>query len=137
MNFSGDTIFEDEALDINITPLIDIVFLLLIFFMVSTTFVESSGIKVDLPAADSQASTQKLEKLEISIRADDTIFLGEEKLSLEALTERLKAQAATDKDATIVLRADKVVAHGLVVQVMDIATKSGFSKLAVATAPEG
>ncbi len=133
MNFSSDTLFEEEGLDINLTPLIDIVFLLLIFFMVSTTFVESSGIKVDLPAADTKASTQKLEKLEISIRSDDSIYLGEKVVTLESLQNLLNAEP--EKERTLILRADKVVTHGLVVQVMDVATKSGFKKLAVATAP--
>lgn len=133
MNFSSDTLFEEESLEINITPLIDIVFLLLIFFMVSTTFVESSGIKVDLPAADTKAATEKVEKLEVSIGSDDTIYFGEEKVSLPQLEEIL--QQEPEKSRTLILRADKVVTHGLVVNVMDIATKSGFKKLAVATTP--
>jgi biopolymer transport protein ExbD len=136
MNFTDDSIFEDEALDINLTPLIDVVFLLLIFFMVSTTFVESRGIKVDLPAASAKSAEKQIESIELSIRKDERIFIKDREISVEQLAEEFKQSAAADGGVTLILRADKDVPHGLVVKVMDIAQQNGLTKMAVATVPD-
>jgi biopolymer transport protein ExbD len=135
MNFSDDTLFEEEALDINITPLIDIVFLLLIFFMVSTTFVETSGIKVNLPAASSTAISTEEKSMEVSIRDDGKIFLAKREVSLNSLEETLKTFSAENPKAPLIVRADKETTHGLVVSVMDKARAAGVQRMAVATIP--
>ena len=132
MNFSDQNVFEDSDLDINLTPLIDIVFLLLIFFMVSTTFIESRGITVELPAASAKTENTPNEPFEVSIRADERLFVGTEQATLQEIEKRL---TALPKSTSVVIRADKNVHHGLVVSIMDAAHQAGLQKLAVATAP--
>ena len=137
MNFADSTIHDDDGLDINITPLIDIVFLLLIFFMVSTTFVETAGINVSLPSAQSSPVKKQGEPLSIAIRHDGALFLKEKQVELKQLENTLRVELAKGAEATLVVRADKSADHGRVVEVMDAARTAGVAKLAVAVSPQG
>lgn len=117
---------------INITSLIDVLFLLLIFFMVSSTFLEQPGMKLDLPAAKSfEVEEQKELVVHISPRGE--IFLGEQQVSLDTLKARLELQVAVDRERPLVLRADRDAAHGRVVEVMDVAKQAGVRKIVIAT----
>ncbi len=128
MNFSSETIEEADELDINLTPLIDIVFLLLIFFMVSTTFVENDSIKVNLPKASKTPSTQtKSESITLTIDKDGNIFHGQEQVSI------YKLESVLQDKKSLVVRADESSRHGKVVTVLDLARKNGISKIAIAT----
>lgn len=122
-----------EEADVNITPLIDVVFLLLIFFMVTTTFQVTSGIKVDLPDSDAQMSDQNIRRVVISIKADGGIYVGQDLVTIEALNARLAETAKENPDAMVVIRADQGVIHGQVVNVMDAARRAGLKKMAIAT----
>lgn len=112
---------------INITSLIDVMFLLLIFFMVSTTFAEQPGIKLKLPSA-STAEPSKLEQLTLTIDKDGRMFLNEVPVQEEKLRVELKA-AASKPDATLVLRADRDVPYGYVIRAMDISRQSGIRNI--------
>lgn len=117
---------------INITSLIDVVLLLLIFFMLTTSFVEHPGIKLDLPLAKS-SSGEKPEGLEIVVQADGKINLNGEAIELSALSEKLKILISQSSDKSLLLRADKEVPHGTVVEIMDIAKLNGLEKLIIGT----
>ncbi len=124
-----------EEVFINLTPLIDVVFLLLIFFMVSTTFATIRyGIKVDLPR-----TTTPEEKIEenivISITKDNQIYLGKKWVKEENLVSLLRKEIKR-KGSLVIINADKEVKHGRVVRVMDLARKAGAGKLGILTAPE-
>ena len=136
MNFAESTTLEDDELDINITPLIDIVFLLLIFFMVSTTFVESAGISVALPSAQSAPVEKDAEPLTIAIKEDGSLFLKDQPVALEQLEATWRKQLVAGAPTTLVVRADKAANHGTVVTVMDTARAAGVQKLAVAVSPQ-
>lgn len=112
---------------INITSLIDVMFLLLIFFMVSTTFAEHPGIKLELPTA-STAEPSKLEPLTLTINKEGKMFLNESPIQEEALQRALR-KAATKPDATLVLKADKGVPYGFVIRAMDISRQSGIRRI--------
>ena len=112
---------------INITSLIDVMFLLLIFFMVSTTFAEQPGIKLKLPSA-STAEPSKLERLTLTIDKDGRMFLNDVPVQEEKLRVDLKA-AASKPDATLVLRADRDVPYGYVIHAMDISRQSGIRNI--------
>jgi biopolymer transport protein ExbD len=112
---------------ITITSLIDVVFLLLVFFMVSTTFAEHPGIKLELPSASS-AEPSKLEPLTLTIDSKGRMFLNDERVREDELRDRLKA-AAKKPDATLILRADKAVPYGYVVSAMDISRQSGIRRI--------
>lgn len=117
---------------INITSLIDVVLLLLIFFMLTTSFVEQPGMKLDLP--ETQSSTgEKPEGLEIAVLADGTINLNGVAVLLDELPAKLEEKLGQSPDKSLLLRADKEVPHGTVVQIMDIAKLKGLEKLIIGT----
>ncbi|MCB0359978.1 MAG: biopolymer transporter ExbD, partial [Bdellovibrionales bacterium] len=130
MQFQNDERDDAEAFDINLTPLIDVVFLLLIFFMVSTTFVESQGIEVNLPKAVASQSQADAENFTVSIRPDGALFLNEKPIKDAALKEQFRA----NPERLLVIRADEKSHHGDVVHIMDLARSVGLNRLAVATA---
>lgn len=127
---SGD----EPALDL--TSLIDVVFLLLIFFMVSTTFERQAALKVDLPEASSvEAPPQQVDKLELVINAQGRMYLNDQQL-VDAREQTVKAalqQAAGDsRSVPLILRADRETPHHYVVTVMDVAAQMGFTNLSIA-----
>src|SRR5690606_9249864 len=127
----------DPILDI--TPMIDIVFQLVLFFMVSTTFVSSPGIQVDLPRSSAQMLSAEDDDLNVWMSCAEAgcasvqVFLDDEPMTLPALTERFAASGRADPDTLVVIKADRGVPHGHVVQIMDAARAQGFTRLAIAT----
>lgn len=119
---------------VNITSLIDVVLLLLIFFMISTTFVTQPGIRVNLPKAKAKVRDIAQEINTVIISADSTIYINRQKIrNVEELHNALMEVRKEYQGDLIVIKADESVAHGLVVGVMDIAKTSGFSRIAIAT----
>jgi biopolymer transport protein ExbD len=120
---------------VDLTPMVDVVFLLLIFFMISTTFVETPGISVQLPESSSQRDIQMPEELKVQLSLAGDIFIGEEQLSLDELRLRLAGYGTKAREMNFALYADREARHGRVVQIMDLAREAGFGKLAIATEP--
>ena len=117
---------------INITSLIDVLFLLLIFFMVSSTFIEKPGMELELP--ESETSTLKeIKDLVLQIQADETMFLNGQRIEWQNLKGSIEQEYKQNPDASLILKADKEVKHGSVVRVMDIAKQVGIKKLIIAT----
>lgn len=117
---------------INITSLIDVLFLLLIFFMISSTFVEQPGMKLELPESKS-STTEKIKELILEINADQSMILNQEPVALENLEQKFRELLPSLEEKSLVLKADKSVPHGIVVKVMDQAKLSGLEKLIIAT----
>ena len=113
---------------INITSLIDVMFLLLIFFMVTSTFLDQPGMKLELPSAES-AEVARIEKLVLYISSDEEVVFNDQPVSLDDLEETMLAALSEIEDRTLVLNADKSVQHGTVIRVMDIAKKIVLKKL--------
>jgi biopolymer transport protein ExbD len=112
---------------IHITSLIDVMFLLLVFFMVSTTFAEHPAIKLELPSART-GEPNKLEPLTLAIDKTGRMYLNEERIEEAELRSKLK-EAAGKPDASLVLKADKSVPYGYVVRAMDISRQSGIRRI--------
>ena len=122
--------------DINITPLIDVVFLLLIFFMVSTTFERESELKITLPEASEEQVETKPDLILVRIDANEQIYIGDKPLvNTKASTIRaaLKEQAQELTDPPVIIRADAEVSHQTVIKVMDAARQSGLVNITFAT----
>lgn len=122
---------------LDLTPVVDVVFNLLIFFALSLNFAATSGgINVKLPSATS-AEPVKAEQVTINLTKDGNLYFNDKTIDIEGLTEKLKE--VKDKNSIVIIRADDSVPHGKVVQVMDIAKSEGLSKLAIAVeqAPSG
>ena len=117
---------------INITSLIDVMFLLLIFFMVSSTFKEELGIDISLPEAES-ATSQEVSSHDISVDRDGNYYFGQQKVDERGLRELLTALLEEDPDAQLVLRADKSASFGRVARVLDIARAVGGKRLVIPT----
>ncbi len=133
MNFRGK---QKEGPDVNITPLIDVVFLLLIFFMVSTTFKDNSEIEITLPKA-SQAPQETLpQSIELTIDAEGQYYVNQQRLvntQLETIKRALKQVAGEQQSPVIIIKADAKTPHQAVISAMDAARQLGFSKLGFAT----
>jgi biopolymer transport protein ExbD len=121
---------------INIAPLVDVVFLLVIFFAVSTTFLETAGLNLELP---SSSSTAKREPHEITVllAADGTLSYDGKEMGHDELRERLRRDLEGADRKMVVLRADKSTPHGTVVEVMDLVRESGAEGLTVAARTAG
>jgi biopolymer transport protein ExbD len=117
---------------INITSLIDVLFLLLIFLMVSSTFLEQPGIQLELPEAKSSVLVEQKE-FTLFVSRNGTLFLNDSEISLEDLEVRIREALPGMKDSALVLKADKDVNYGLVVGVMDAVKNSGLKKLIIGT----
>jgi len=121
-----------KRITINITSLIDVLFLLLIFFLVSSTFVEQPGMKIDLPKTAKQESF-RVEGYTLYIAKDGSMFLNDEKITIDALPEALGGIKKNLGDKGLVLKADQLSTYGIVVEVMDIIKQSDIKKIVVAT----
>jgi biopolymer transport protein ExbD len=123
--------------EINITPLTDIFLVLLIIFMVTSTVLNQSGIKVSLPkASDSTSSVQPDKGITVAVKSDGSIYLNEKRTSLETLTQDIAAALPLSKDKLVVLEGDEKILLGTAVLVMDRARKAGAQRFAIATKNE-
>ena len=121
---------------LNIAPLIDMVFLLLIFFMLSSNFVDQPGIKITLPTALTAKVQPTKEDIVIFISRDNKLYLNKQELSVEDLPDGLKGVVGRSKNKSVIIKADETIDLGLAVQVMDIAKKAGATGLIVAAKTE-
>ena len=119
---------------LNIAPLIDIVFLLIIFLMLSSHFVAQPGIKIALPSALT-ARLHPEEDIVIYITEDNNLYLNEEEVTLDNLLDKLRMKAGEAKKKTVIIKADEKVDLGLAVKVMDIAKQAGVEGLVISTTP--
>lgn len=125
-----------DDLDVNITPLIDIVFLLLIFFMVSTTFERESEIDVTLPEAAIDAPQEQSDVIEIVVSSEGMFFINGKRVinkQVSTLKQALLKVANGREDPPIIISADAHATHQAVVTVMDAARQLGFVHLSFAT----
>ena len=125
-----------DDIELNLTPLIDVVFLLLIFFMVSTTFEKQAKLKLQLPSASVEAKVADQKTVVIGIDAKGHYFINDRQLvntSLETLKIALKKVTNGQKDIPVTLRADAKTPHQSVVTAMDAASQLGLLKLSIAT----
>lgn len=127
-----------EEPEISLISLVDVVFMLLIFFMVTTTFVRSSTLKLSLPQADSTQIPQEQRSIEVVVDADGRYYVDGRQLrddSPQTLERGLRQMAGEDVARGLVIRADGRAPHQSVVTVLDVAGRTGFSQLSIATVP--
>ena len=128
-----------EELELNLTPLIDVVFLLLIFFMVSTTFQKESEISLQLPRASDAEIELRDEKLEVVINAAGTFYVNDQELvqsDVISLQNALHKVSDGKRDMPLIIRADAQTPHQAVVTAMDAAAQLGMLKMSIATSRE-
>jgi len=124
---------EEDNFAMEMTPLIDVVFLLIIFFMVSTVFVDfSRRMDLNLPSSKSSIIDEKPKTLEIKMSKDKKIFLAGKPVTLLGLEQTLRKIDVKGKKQTAIIRADKVLPYGEVIQVMGLLQKAGIPDISVA-----
>ncbi|MEW6103263.1 MAG: biopolymer transporter ExbD [bacterium] len=116
---------------LDIAPLIDIVFLLLIFFMLTANFIMQPGIKITLPQA--KTSQPQEERIVVFIGEDSQIYLNEKQVDISLLEDALRIKLQEVQKKTVVIKADKKIDLGLAVRVMDIAKGAGAEGLTIST----
>ncbi|HAJ91431.1 MAG TPA: biopolymer transporter ExbD [Gammaproteobacteria bacterium] len=126
---------EDEP-EVNLTPLIDVVFLLLIFFMVSTTFEQQSRIQIELPEATASPEEIEEESIEIVIDAQGRYFIGEEQVvntELKTLKSAISKAVGDRGTVPVTIRADASTPHQAVITALDATSQLGLTQISLAT----
>ncbi|MDC1123186.1 biopolymer transporter ExbD [Nitrospinaceae bacterium] len=124
---------EEDSFAMDMTPLIDVVFLLIIFFMVSTVFVDfSRKMDINLPTSKSSLVDETPKNLEIQMSKDKKMTLAGKNINILGLEQALKKLDVESKKQTAIIRADKVLPYGEVIEVMGILQKAGVLDISVA-----
>ena len=118
--------------EINVTPFVDVMLVLLIVFMVTAPLL-TVGIKVDLPKVKATALTDIKDPIEITVKLDGEVYIGESKVEVENLIPRLNAITEQNTEARIYIRGDRVVAYGRIMEIMSIINSAGCIKVALIT----
>ncbi len=117
---------------LNIAPLLDIVFLLLIFFVLTSHFVNEKGFNIKLPKA-AHATSQNSEKVTVSIDENENVFIGNLGADMDSLSDVLKDQLNSAETKTVVIKADKSVDIGFAVKIMDIVKEANAEGIVIST----
>ncbi len=120
--------------EINVTPLVDVMLVLLIVFMVAAPLMTVS-VPVDLPKASAAPTPNPVEPTFITVQADRTLFLGEEKMPFEQLLTQLEAKSKEGKEERLMVRADAALNYGQVMEVLGMLNGAGYTKVGLATLP--
>ncbi len=116
--------------EINVTPLVDVMLVLLIVFMVAAPLM-TSGVNVDLPKASAAPLSQDSEPVTVSVNAEGKVFLQENEAALPDLVARLQAASDGKTDRRIYVRGDKGISYGRIMEVMATINQGGFTKVAL------
>ena len=138
MAFSSGGMGRQTLTEINVTPLVDVMLVLLIIFMVTAPLIQQ-GVEVNLPDARAKPVKAEEQKLVLSIKADKTVWLGTSedaaRIPFDALEQKLKANARVQKDHELYLMADKALPYGFVVDVMATMQRAGVVNVGMITNP--
>ena len=118
--------------DINVTPFVDVMLVLLIIFMVTAPLL-SSGIKINLPESSSVLKNEKKDPVTVSINNNGEIFIQKKKFTSQQLIQKLKLLKKNNKNLKIYIKGDKNLDYGKVMDLMSLINKSGFTKVALVT----
>lgn len=127
---------EEEEVSVNLTPLIDVVFILLLFFMVTTTFNRHSELSIELPEASAESQPEQEKRLEIAIDSTGRYYVNGQQMAntkAETLLLAIRKVIGNDKEIPVSIRADAKTPHQSVITAMDAASKLGLSKMSIAT----
>ena len=116
--------------EINVTPFVDVMLVLLIVFMVTAPLL-TVGIPVDLPKIKANALTDQKDPIEITVKLDGSVYLGESIVEVDNIIPRLNAITDRNTEARIYVRGDRVVAYGRVMEIMSIINSAGYIRVAL------
>ena len=120
--------------EINVTPLVDVMLVLLIIFMITAPLIQQ-GVKVNLPEAKAAPVEAKDKKIVLSIDEKERVFIGDAEVELASLEEKLRTNAKAQQDKEVYLHADRNIPYGVVVEVMAAAQRAGITNVGMITDP--
>ncbi|MCB2106749.1 MAG: biopolymer transporter ExbD [Rhodobacteraceae bacterium] len=121
-----------EDAQIDMTPMLDVVFIMLIFFIVTATFVKESGIEVERPVAQTGVEQQRVSTL-VAVSADDAVWIDNQETDVQAVRATIEKLLAENPQGSVVLQADKRARAGVVIEVMNQIKAGGAEAVAIAT----
>lgn len=121
---------DDAITDINITPFVDIILVVLIIFMVTATYIVAPSIKVNLPDATTGENTEQ-SSLGLTLSSEGQLFLNGDPVTEQQLRESIRSEKARNKDVVCLIAADKTVMHGDVVGLIDLVRQEGVARFAI------
>ena len=130
---------DDDTPEINLVPLIDVILVLIIFFVVTTTFDSRAVLRLQLPRADGEQAISQVQPLSVLVNADGRYFVAEREVlrtDVEALKRSIADVAGEDRERPVLLRADARTPHQAVVTAYEALGQLGFRQIMIATAPE-
>lgn len=148
MNFGSRGGGRRGEINLDLTPMVDVVFQLVLFLLLATTFKkphpqqpmvpreDTPSIQVDLPRASADAVVRDAKEVRVWVDQAGDVYIGKDKVDTAALRERLAAAYRENPQTLVVVKADRGSSHGAVVTVMDVARDVGLDRLAIATAPQ-
>ena len=122
---------QDEERSIDLTPLMDIVFIMLIFFIVTTSFIKESGVDINRPSANT-AERKERGNILIAITANDEVWIDKRQVDIRAVRANVERLKAENPEGSVVIQADKESKNGLLIQVMDQARLAGVTNVSIA-----
>lgn len=125
--------------ELNLVPLIDVILVLIIFFVITTTFDSSTALRLELPRADAEQSQARSQSLSVLVNADGRYFIDDRealRTDVESLKRTIADVAGDDRQQPVLLRADARTPHQAVVTAMDALGQLGFRHISIATAPD-
>ena len=126
--------FDDNVTNLSVTPLIDITFCLLLFFVLTTTFIQTNSMGITLPSSASGQQQAVAQDLVVTIDAQGQISADNKQLSISELKDVFTSwRAKSSQDLTVIIWGDQTSQHGTIVAVMDAAKSAGIERLAIAT----
>ena len=132
----GTNMDDDEGIvDINVTPLVDVMLVLLIIFMVASAYIVKPSIEVDLPKAATGGETMDT-TLSVIVTSDGKLFLNGEPSNSAAIAARCRSASKADEKAQAIIAADKATPHGKVVEVIDLVRQNGVRRFAINIDPK-
>jgi biopolymer transport protein ExbD len=135
MNFRKPNAFRNREVEITVIPLIDLFMVVLVFFILTTTFNQETVFFVDLPQTnDAQGTSEDVKQIQLSISADGELAMNNQKINLEGVQSYLQGLSKEGKkNIPVLIRADQSVSHGKVVDVIDVVQAQGFNNMGILT----
>jgi biopolymer transport protein ExbD len=127
---------ESEDSSIDMTPMLDIVFIMLIFFIVTTSFVKESGIDIHKPIAKSSQKKDKTTNILVAITSNEEIWIDKREVDLRALRANIQKLVENKDETTVIIQADTMAKTGILVAVMDQIKMAGIQNISIATKKE-
>ena len=130
MTFKIKSTLREPMSEINVTPFVDVMLVLLIVFMVTAPLL-TVGIPVDLPKVKANALTDQKDPIEITVKLDGNVYLGESVIEVETLVPKLNAITNQNTEARIYVRGDRAVGYGRIMEIMSMVNSAGYIKVAL------